>query len=98
MRARTVCGPLSGYVQVDDALDVTEPRPATVPSQAYRYVNPAVLSTDDGSNWTVNDPVTGLPSFTGPLLPSDAVGATFATATAKLFVSDPESLSVTTTV
>src|SRR5215212_2552213 len=46
--------------------------------QSNAYWKPAAVSALDGSDGLVRDNVNALPSFTGPLLPNVAVGATFA--------------------
>jgi hypothetical protein len=52
------------------------------------------LSALDGSNCPVNAMVAGLPSFTGPLLLSVPVGATFSTVTVVVYSLYPLSLSM----
>ena len=55
------------------------------------------MSAEDGSLWPEKETVAGEPSSTGPLLPSDAVGGTFATVALKVACPTPPSLSVTFT-
>ena len=51
------------------------------------------MSTDEGSNWPEKLTVAGLPSSTGPLFDSVAVGATLLTATVSVYSVEPSSLS-----
>src|SRR5262245_46552176 len=85
MRARTVLvpGPSTRYdegtVTVALVLLVTSKTPLL--SKSKLYLKPAATSADDGSDGLDSETVAELPSFTGPLLEIDAVGATLPTVT-----------------